>query len=137
MTETRITKKVFLRASPQQVWAYLTEPDKLERWFHVPKAPLTEGPMAMYGAQSGDKLIWGDVLEAQPFSKLVYTFTVKPMGDATSTVTWTWRDVAGGTELSLLQEGLAQDDDSFGLVLALDKGWDDHLGRMRADMHAD
>ena len=90
----------------------------------------------MFGATSGDRLMWGEVTTADPFDQLIYTFTIGPMGDATSTVTWTLTGVAGGTQLALLHEGLPDSEEAFGLTLALDKGWDDHLGRMRADAHA-
>jgi len=41
----------------------------------------------------------------------------------------------GGTRLSLEHEGLPAGAEAFGLALALDKGWDDHMGRMRADIN--
>jgi len=89
----------------------------------------------MFRADSGDKLMWGEVLVSEPYSRLEYTFTIAPMGDRTSTVKWTLTEVPGGTNLSLRHEGLPQGEEAFGLTLALDKGWDDHLGRMRASAH--
>ena len=133
MTNT-LNKSIYLKASKQQVWAYLTDPDKLAIWFHKPDAPLTEGDYAMYGVESGDKLMWGEVIQAQPFDRLEYTFTIGPMAGATSTVVWTLDDVPGGTRLSLEHSGLPQGEDAFGLTLALDKGWDDHIARMRNDI---
>ncbi len=135
MTDTVLQKSIFLKASPEQVWAYLTDPDKLAIWFHKPKAPLAIGGYEMFRADSGDKLMWGEVLVSEPYSRLEYTFTIAPMGDRTSTVKWTLTEVPGGTNLSLRHEGLPQGEEAFGLTLALDKGWDDHLGRMRASAH--
>ena len=135
MTDTVLQKSIFLKASPEQVWAYLTDTDKLAIWFHKPKAPLAIGGYEMFGADSGDKLMWGEVLVSEPYSRLEYTFTIAPMGDRTSTVKWTLTEVPGGTNLSLRHEGLPQGEEAFGLTLALDKGWDDHLGRMRASAH--
>ena len=104
-----IAKTIFLRAEPETVWAYLTEPDRLAEWFHKPQRPLAKGQkLEMYGTTSGDLLIWGDVREARAPEYLEYTFTVKPMGDAVSVVKWTLTPVAGGTRLSLLHEGLPQ-----------------------------
>lgn len=137
MTNTTLEKSIYLKATPQQVWAYLTEPDKLAIWFHKPQTALVEGAYEMFGAESGDRLMWGTVLVADPFKRLEYTFTIAPMGDATSTVKWALNEVAGGTKLSLRHEGLPQGAEAFGLTLALDKGWDDHLARMRADAHAE
>jgi uncharacterized protein YndB with AHSA1/START domain len=134
---TTLQKTIYLKADKETVWAYLTDPDKLAIWFHKPKKPLEQGSYEMFGATSGDKLMWGDVMTADPFDTLIYTFTIGPMGDAKSTVTWTLKEVPGGTQLALLHEGLPDGEAAFGLTLALDKGWDDHLGRMRADAHAD
>lgn len=138
MTDPVIRKSIYLKASKQQVWAYLTDPDKLAIWFHKPETTLAEGEdYAMCGTESGDKLMWGTVLKSEPFDALEYTFIIAPMGDATSTVKWSLQDVAGGTRLSLEHTGLPQGAEAFGLTLALDKGWDDHIGRMRTDLHGD
>ena len=59
------------------------------------------------------------------------------MGDAISTVKWILTEFAGRTQVSLEHIGLPQNAESFGLTLALDKGWDDHLARMRTDAHAE
>ncbi len=136
MTKSVLQKTIFLRAEPETVWAYLTEPDRLAEWFHKPQRPLAKGQkLEMYGTTSGDLLIWGDVREARAPEYLEYTFTVKPMGDAVSVVKWTLTPVAGGTRLSLLHEGLPQNADAFGLILALDNGWDEHFGKMRTALH--
>ncbi|MEP3300239.1 MAG: SRPBCC domain-containing protein [Pseudoruegeria sp.] len=136
MTETILQKNIFLKATPAQAWDYLTEPDKLGIWFHKPKAPLIEGkPYEMFGTESGDLLMWGNVVKATPYDYLEYTFTIKPMGDTTSTVKWRITEVPGGVRLSLEHSGLPQGAEAYGLALALDKGWEDHMARMRADLH--
>lgn len=136
MTDSVLQKTIFLRAEPATVWAYLTEPDRLAEWFHKPERPLAAGQkLEMFGTTSGDLLIWGEVRVARPPEYLEYTFTVKPMGDAVSVVKWTLEPVAGGTRLGLRHEGLPQGADAFGLILALDKGWDEHFGSMRAALH--
>jgi uncharacterized protein YndB with AHSA1/START domain len=137
MTDTVLRKSIYLKASPKQVWAYLTDPDKLALWFHKPAHQLTEGDYEMFGVESGDRLMWGTVLTAEPYSRLEYTFTIKPMGDKTSTVKWSLEEVPGGTNLMLHHEGLPQGEEAFGLTLALDKGWDDHLERMRSSIHGE
>jgi len=132
MTDTTIRKSIFLNATPDQVWPWLVDPDRLEQWFHRPSATLSAGePLEMCGTKGGDKLIWGKVLVARAPEYLEYTFTIKPMGDAVSLVKWRLEPVEGGTRLSLEHSGLPQGSDAFGLVLALDKGWDDHISRMR------
>lgn len=133
MTDANLQKTIYLKASKEHVWSYLTDPDKLAVWFHKPGAALAAGaPYEMFGATSGDRLMWGDVTRAEPFDLLEYTFTIGPMNGAVSTVRWMLEAVAGGTRLSLTHEGLPQGAEAFGLTLALDKGWDDHIARMRA-----
>jgi len=135
MSDPVLRKSIYLKASPADVWAYLTEPEKMAQWFHKPKSTLTEGaPLEVFGTESGEKLMWGEVRVARAPEYLEYTFTIKPMGDAVSVVKWTLDAVPGGTRLSLEHSGLAQGAEAFGLVLALDKGWDDHIGRMRASL---
>jgi uncharacterized protein YndB with AHSA1/START domain len=131
-----LQKTIFLKADKPTVWAYLTDPEKLAIWFHKPAKSLAAGePYEMFGSESGNKLMWGEVLAAVPHDHLSYSFTIAPMGDAVSTVTWTLEDVAGGTRLSLEHAGLPEGAEAFDLTLALDKGWDDHLGRMRGSLH--
>jgi uncharacterized protein YndB with AHSA1/START domain len=132
-----LQKTIYLKADKPTVWGYLTDPDKLAIWFHKPAKTLQAGERyEMFGTDSGKKLMWGEVLAADPYDHLSYSFTIGPMGDAVSTVTWTLEDVAGGTRLSLNHAGLPEGVAAFDLTLALDKGWDDHLGRMRASLHA-
>ena len=87
MTATTLRKSIVLAAPRETVWDYLTQPEKLAIWFHPPKVPLSEGqPLEMFGADSGDLLIWGKVITARAPEYLEYTFTVNPMGDAGITV---------------------------------------------------
>lgn len=135
MTDHVLQKSIFLKAPAAQVWEYLTNPEKLAIWFHKPEKPLALGAYEMFGAESGDKLMWGDVTVFEPHNRLEYTFTIAPMGGASSDVKWLLTEVQGGTKLSLRHEGLPQGAEAFDLTLALDKGWDDHIGRMRASLH--
>ena len=103
MTTRVLNKSIFLKADRATVWAYLTDPGKLALWFHPPKTALAEGQkLEMFGKDSGDLLIHGDVIAARAPEYLEYTFTVGPMGDAVSTVKWTLTEVAGGTRLALV-----------------------------------
>ena len=132
MTENTLRKSIYLRATPKVVWSFLTEPEKLARWFHTSKETLEAGkPLALYGVTSGENVIWGEVREARPFDYLEYTFVVKNMGDHASLVRWWLKEVEGGTLLSLEHSGIPGGEAAFDLTLALDKGWDHHLGQMR------
>jgi len=129
---TTIRKSIYLAADKPTVWGFLTEVDKVKIWFHRYDANLKNGrDYKIFGLDSGKELGHGKVLRADPHDHLEYTFSIGPMQGANSTVKWSLEEVTGGTRLSLEHSGLADGAEGFGLVLALDKGWDDHLNRMR------
>jgi uncharacterized protein YndB with AHSA1/START domain len=129
---TTIRKSIYLKADKPTVWGFLTEVDKVKIWFHRYDADLTaDRSYKMYGLESGKEIGHGKVMVSKPHDLLEYTFSIGPMQGASSTVKWTLEEVTGGTRLNLEHSGLSDTDEGFGLVLALDKGWDDHLNRMR------
>jgi len=137
MKTTTINKSIFLAASRETVWEYLTDKDKLGQWFHPAAEHLTEGkPYTLLkdAADSESKICWGNVLSAKKPASLSYTFTIGgPMGDNMSTVNWTLEDAAGGTRVTLVHEGVSEaaGDAALGLIMALDKGWDEHFSKLR------
>jgi len=133
---TTISKSIFLAASRDTVWEYLTDKDKLGQWFHPAADSLSEGkPFALLAdpADSDSKICWGDVLSAKKPSSLSYTFTIKPLGGAVTTVSWTLEEAAGGTKVTLTHEGIgeAAGEAALGLLMALDEGWDKHFSKLR------
>ncbi|MEO1016433.1 MAG: SRPBCC domain-containing protein [Pseudomonadota bacterium] len=139
MSDFSITKTIFLNASRETVWAFLTEKEKLGHWFHPADADLAEGrDYALISGKEGDepvKQCWGTVLEMQPPSRLRYSFTVKPLKGAMTDVVWTLESVPGGTKLTLVHSGLeVAGEGAFMLSSALDVGWDKHLGALRDAM---
>lgn len=136
MTTHTIEKTLILNAPPSDVWAFLTDPDKLAIWFHRPGGPLTElGPFSMPG-EDGDPLVWGEVTEATEPATLTYTFTARPMGGLMTNVAWTLTAVEAGTRLHLRHDGIPAGAEAFGLLTAFDGGWDKHLLTMRDAMSA-
>ncbi len=137
MSNGTLTKTVILKASPATVWEYLTNKDKLAEWFHAADTHLTEGKdYALLGTQddgSQSKLCWGSVLKATPPSELVYTFTCSPLNGLLTTVTWQLSEVAGGTCVTLIHEGIpeASGGAALPMLMDFDKGWDEHFTRLR------
>lgn len=141
MTDTTtITKSVFFNASRDTVWSFLTNKDKLAKWFHPARANLAAGEEYALIRTTDDgatvPLIWGRVLEMDAPDKLVYTFVIDPFDGAETTVTWILEEVAGGTRLLLTHEGVAEAAGSatMRLLMALDDGWDEHLGHLRKSL---
>ncbi|MEZ5893669.1 MAG: SRPBCC domain-containing protein [Parvularculaceae bacterium] len=48
MTGMKIVKTVFLKAPPEHVWKFLTQPEKLALWFHLGERELTPGATGRY-----------------------------------------------------------------------------------------
>lgn len=137
MSATTISKSVFLAATPDVVWTYLTEQKKLGQWFHPSSADLTEGHdyELMQSQQDGStkKVCWGKVVSMDKPHSMEWTFTITPLAGAMTTVHWKLEAISGGTRLTLTHEGIsdAAGDSAMGLLLALDKGWDEHFMSMR------
>ena len=140
MADTALTKTVFFAASRETVWSFLTDKDKLALWFHRAEADLAPDQDYALVAKGGNgepvKQCWGRVLEMKPPTSLVYSFTIKPLGGAMTTVTWTLEETHGGTKLTLKHDGIgaAAGEAALGLLMALDTGWDEHLARLRSAM---
>lgn len=136
MSKTIITKSIFLNAPPETVWAFLTDSEKLEEWFYKCEGgDLQTGQDYVLMGENDDgtpaKRCWGKVLEMEPPSKLVMSFTIAPLSGAMTKITYILEKAGAGTKLSLEHSGLEATGDAFGLVMALDGGWDKHFAAMR------
>ncbi len=137
MKNETINKSIFLPASREVVWSFLTEKDKLKLWFHPAEADLElNKAYALISIEDDgtiDKLCWGTVLEMDEPNMLKCTFTVKPLNGPLTTVVWELEALAGGTKLSLTHQGISEaaGEAAMGMLLALDKGWEEHMARLR------
>lgn len=136
MSDTAIIKTLYLKAPIEKVWAFLTVPEKLARWFHETDRPLDEKGAAFqwyrHDSSAEDrKLMWGRVLECTPPTRLVHTFTHQWIEGLETTVSWELTPVDGGTRLLLTHTGLDKREDAIGALSDHDKGWDAHLTRLR------
>ena len=132
-----ITKTVFFNASRETVWSFLTQKEKLAKWFHRSDDDLQEG-QAYELYRIGDdgsriRQIWGRVLSMDEPNRMECTFMVKPLGDAETKLTWILEEAAGGTRLSLTHEGIeeAAGEQTMRLLMAFDDGWDEHFDQLR------
>lgn len=131
MSEPVMIKTIYLKASPEKVWRHLTEKELLARWFHETNRDLTETVSFEYFSfdieKEDRKLMWGDVLEVDPPTKLVHTFTHQWLKGVVTTVTWELAPFDGGTQLTMTHAGISE----FSELTGHDKGWDEHLARLR------
>lgn len=137
MSNSTLNKSIFLPASRETVWSFLTEKEKLKQWFLAAETDLEDKQdyALIKTGEDGkvNRICWGSVLEMDRPRHLKYSFTVNDLAGALTIVTWTLETVDGGTKLSLTHEGVSEaaGEAAMRLILALDKGWDEHLGRLR------
>lgn len=143
MGDATIQKSIFLAAPKQTVWEFLTDKDKLGSWFFTADANLAQGRSYELSQKDDDgspkKMCWGEVLKMDAPNRLEFLFTIAPLGGQMTTVVWELEDAVGGTKLSLTHSGIegavGSDGGSvaatLGLIMALDGGWDKHLGALR------
>ena len=135
--DVSLVKTVILRAPKERVWAFLCEPDLLARWFHEAQAPLRAGhPFALIRenpVSDDPRLVWGDVLLAEPPDHLVHTFHYHGQHeDIQSRVEWTLETLSDATKLTLTHRCTNASPDALcNEIKALDGGWDSHLVRLR------
>lgn len=137
-----ITKTAFFTVQAETVWDFLTKKEKLAMWFHGAEFDLeaNQDYALMNKSEDGskNKIVWGTVQHWEPPHKLVYTFTIAPLNGIMTTVTWILEEAHGGTMLTLTHEGIgALGDDALGLIMALDAGWDEHIGALRKTLKDD
>ena len=137
MAKLEMVKTIFIKARPDQVWEFLTQAEKLGRWFHEADSDFKSGDDYFMKYENPeraeDKLLWGRVLEMDHPNKLVYTFTHSWLKEVETTVTWELSAINGGTHVVLTHSGFENcaEDDQYGMVSDHDKGWDQHFSRLR------
>ena len=131
MSNSTITKTAFFATTPETVWAYLTEAEKLGEWFHPAESDLSADSDYSLLA-GGNKIIWGKVQVWNPPNTLQYTFEIAPFEGMSTVVTWNLEEAHGGTMLSLTHEGVGElGEAALGMLMALDDGWDEHISSLR------
>ncbi len=134
MSGTAIEKTVFLAVPIEAAWRFLTEAKKLEQWFFKTDADFEEGAeYTLYSREEeGAKRCWGEVLEMSAPNRLRQSFTIAPLGGVMTELLWELNAVEGGTRIKLTHTGIeAAGEAAFGLMSALDDGWDKHFAHMR------
>ena len=125
MTETQTTQvyRVYIKATPQAVWDAITRPEWTERYGYSslvefdlrpggaflvrPSAAMREGAERM-GFPIGDVIVDGEVIEADPPSRLVQTWRLlmdpRTAEEPFSRLTYEIEQVTGATRLTVTHE---------------------------------
>ena len=129
-----------IRASRQRVFDAWTRPEMIRQWFGAGTMKVVEldadaqvdggysitavGSPAP-GVEEKTSKVSGRYTRVEPYDVLAFTWNANFAPGEESLVTLSFRDVAGGTEMTLLQEGFTQestrDSHIHGWTSALDK----------------
>ena len=109
VTTTQVYQ-LFIKATPEQVWAAITKPEFTTRYFFASRVELANGRRRAYGP-NGE--IWGDtaILEEDPPRRLVHEwaglYDPELAAEEPSRVTWEIEPQDGGfTKLTLVHDRL-------------------------------
>ena len=97
-----------LPATPERVWAYLTEPEKISAWLMDCNLIPTSGTQFTFTAPAAgrwDGHIHCEVMDVIPHERISYTWTANDIG-ATTLVTFDLEPTPTGTRLLLVHRGL-------------------------------
>jgi uncharacterized protein YndB with AHSA1/START domain len=136
MTLPSVTLVRRIKASPARLWAAITDPAQMARWWGPDAGPTLSAEadlrpggrysvvFRMLNGQEGNPT--GDYREIVPEQKLVFTWELP--GEPDSLVTFLLRAVDGGTELTLTHEQLPTEP----LRVSHARGWAGFLDKLAA-----
>ena len=90
---------VFIKATPEQIWEAITNPEFTEKYFYASRVELANGRRRAFGPEGQ---LWGDeaILEEDPPRRLVHgwraLYDPELAEEATSRVTWEIDEQEGG-----------------------------------------
>ena len=111
MTKPKHVYHVFIRTSPEKLWAALTEGELTSRYFYGGSINSDWTPGAPYSIvnSDGQTLIDGDVVDVEPPRRLVQTFRFPNRTDGHSMLTWEIEQHGESCRLTLVHEFKATD----------------------------
>ena len=135
MAALDITRSIDIKAPVEKVWAAITEPDLIARWFgDTAEFDATPGAAGAFGWQDhgGDfHLVVEHVDEPKT---LVYRwareFGVAPTQGNSTLVRFDLTEIDGGTRLTLLETGFEELADPQGAQTGNSEGWTRELGEL-------
>jgi uncharacterized protein YndB with AHSA1/START domain len=133
-----VRRVVEIRAPRERVWAALTRPEELVRWFPTERAEidLRPGGDARFDWEDSSDEAVVDVVE--PPGRLVFRWRPKGLDRAYTTVSFTLEDAPEGTRLTLVESGFASLPDQIAQQSqeGNDAGWAEELAELQAYLEA-
>jgi uncharacterized protein YndB with AHSA1/START domain len=126
---------MYIKGTPEQIWAVLTDDAKTPLWQHFNLNSRTEWHVggAIIFLMQGREMIVGKILELEPPKRLVHSFSAQwspdVASDKASRVTWTLEPVGtGATKLVLTHDDFGGDSLTSRMVVS---GWNEALSRLK------
>jgi len=135
-----VRKELEIHAPRDRVWAALTEPEQLLRWFPTKRAEvdLRPGGAAVLEWEEAKSEAVVDVVE--PPGRFVFRWRPDGLGRPFTTVSFTLESIGdgGSTRLLLVESGFASlpDQHEFQSQSGNDEGWDHELAELREFLEA-
>ena len=104
---SQIKHTYYFSQSPEEVWAYLTQPELMEQWLMPSDFKPVVGHTFRF-RNPNNTFVYCEVLEVKPFTQLTYEWKndwAVSKAPYTSQVSWTLTPVEDGTELLLVHSG--------------------------------
>jgi uncharacterized protein YndB with AHSA1/START domain len=132
--QTRVVREVRVAASPETVWEFLVDPEKIRRWKAL-SATLDARPGGAYRIEVvAGRIASGEIVELDPPHLLVYTWGWEPIDGepnlvppGASTVEYHLIPDGDGTIVQLVHRDLPNAESCASHAF----GWEHYLGRLQ------
>lgn len=137
-TPDEVRRTIEIRAARERVWAALTQPEELLRWFPSEYAAvdLRPGGLASFvWDESADEAVV-DVVE--PLSRFVFRWRPAGLDRPYTTVSFELDEIENGTRLTLVESGFASLPDQIAERSRgeNDEGWREELEELKTYLEA-
>lgn len=137
-TPDEVRRTIEIRAPRERVWAALTRPEELLRWFPTQHAAfdLRPGGLASFVWEEGADEAVIDVVE--PPARLVFRWRPAGLDRPYTTVSFDLEETEGGTRLTLVESGFTSLPDQIReqSQQGNDAGWRDELEELKTYLEA-
>ena len=146
MADDSVEREIVIEASPEIVWAVLTEPQHISRWFSdeadVEGRVGADGTLIWKpGGRGGDKdvdtIVPIRVVNAEPFRRFSFRWNhpegATPDQDNSALVEFTLTEEPNGTRLRVVESGIeavTDEQSRAGYLEGHTRGWEKHLGEL-------
>ena len=148
MAADSVEREILIGASPEVVWAVITEPEQISCWFSD-EADLDVGagadgtlkwtPGGRSGRKGADLVVQIRVVRAEPFRRFSFRWNhpdgVEPDESNSALVEFSLVEEAAGTRLTVVESGIGtvtgDEQGKARYAEEHERGWQRHLGELR------